>query len=43
MAVGFLGLLAASLIKGEFVVSAVGVIGLIWAFESYRDYKRKME
>lgn len=43
MAACFLSLLAVSLIKGEFVVATVGVIGLIWTFESYRGYKQKLE
>jgi hypothetical protein len=40
LAVGFLILLIASLVKGEYVLAASGAIGLAWAFESYRWSKR---
>ncbi len=38
LAVCFLSLLAASLVRGEFVLAAAGAIGLAWALESYRWY-----
>lgn len=41
MAACFLGLLAVSLIRGEFIVAAVGVIGLIWVIGSYRESKQR--
>jgi hypothetical protein len=40
LAACFLILLAASLIRGEFVLAATGAIGLAWALESYRWYSR---
>jgi succinate-acetate transporter protein len=43
LAVCFLILLVLSLIKGEFILAAAGVIGLVCAFESYRWYKRRAE
>lgn len=43
MAVCSLILLVASLVRGEFVVAAIGAIGLASAFESYRWYKQMLE
>jgi succinate-acetate transporter protein len=40
LGVCFLILLAASLIKGEFVLAATGAIGVVWALESYRWYSK---
>lgn len=40
LGVCFLILLAASLIKGEFVLAATGAIGVVWILESYRWYSK---
>jgi succinate-acetate transporter protein len=43
LAACFLILLAASLFRGEFVIAAIGAIGLVSSLESYRWYKRQAE
>lgn len=41
LGVGFLILLVASVINGEFVLAASGAVGSIWALESYRGYRQQ--
>lgn len=41
LAACYLILLVIALISGELILAAVGAIGLAWAFETLREYRRE--